>query len=437
MTLSSSTTPDDAPHDRPAPKAEARRRAFGRLALRERASGAARTGTASATIAGEAGVAGTDRAPTVSFLTLVLSHYRIPFHTIVRDILAEHGVNYRLIYSDPVGSDAKKGDTLELPWAVKIPVKRIPIPGGELYWQNALAATRGSALTVISQENKLLVNYLLQARYLLSGSRLAFFGHGKNYQANRPDGWREKLKAQLATRVHWWFAYTPGVKKIVEDYGFPGERITVNYNSIDTGALKGQLEAVTAEDIAAQKAALGIASDNIAIYIGGMYQEKRLPFLIEAAERIRETVPDFHLVMVGSGSHSEIAQIAAASCDYIHFLGPRFGREKATLLKMAKAFVMPGLVGLAIIDSFAAGCPMVTTNVPYHSPEIEYLSDGENGLITSDPENVADYADAVAALLTDDALQARLADGARASVEDYTIERMARNFAEGVLAAIS
>ena len=41
------------------------------------------------------------------------------------------------------------------------------------------------------------------------------------------------------------------------------------------------------------------------------------------------------------------------------------------------------------------------------------------------------------ALLTDDALQARLADGAKASVEDYTIERMARNFAEGVLAAIA
>ncbi|MCW2309953.1 glycosyltransferase family 4 protein [Rhodobium gokarnense] len=437
MTLSSRTTPDDTPHDLPAPTAEARRRAFGRLALRERAAGTTRTGASLRAEVGANAHAGADAAPTVSFLTLVLSHYRIPFHTIVRDILAEHGVNYRLIYSDPVGSDAKKGDTLELPWAVKIPVTRIPVPGVDLYWQNALDATRGSALTVISQENKLLVNYLLQARYLLGGSRLAFFGHGKNYQASRPDGWREKLKAQLATRVHWWFAYTPGVKKIVEDYGFPGERITVNYNSIDTGALKGELAAVTDADIAAEKAKLGITSDNIAIYIGGMYQEKRLPFLIDAAEKIRARVPDFHLVMVGSGSHSEIAQIAAASCDYIHFLGPRFGREKATLLKMAKAFVMPGLVGLAIIDSFAAGCPMVTTDVPYHSPEIEYLKDGENGLITSDPENVTDYANAVAALLTDDTLQARLSDGAKASVEDYTIERMARNFAEGVLAAIA
>ena len=199
MTLSSRTTSDDAPYNRPAPKAEVRRRAFGRLALRESAAGAARTGAPAMPDAGDNALAGTDRAPTVSFLTLVLSHYRIPFHTIVRDILAEHGVNYRLIYSDPVGSDAKKGDTLELPWAVKIPVKRVPIPGGELYWQNALDATKGSALTVISQENKLLVNYLLQARYLLAGSRLAFFGHGKNYQANRPDGWREKLKAKLAT----------------------------------------------------------------------------------------------------------------------------------------------------------------------------------------------------------------------------------------------
>ena len=377
------------------------------------------------------------KKPLVSFVTLVLSHYRIPFHCRVRDILAEHGVDYRLVYSDPVGSAAAKGDTVDLPWAVKVPAKSVRLAGTELFWQNALPASDGADLTVVSQENKLLLNYILQAQYLLTGRKFAFFGHGKNFQARNPNGWKERLKKLLATRVHWWFAYTPGVKKIVENYGFPADRITVNNNTIDLASLDEELASVGDAEIAAAKKRLGIDSDNIGIYVGGMYHEKRLPFLIEAAEEIRARVPDFHLLFVGSGSHAEIAQIAAQKCDYIHFLGPCFGREKATLLKMSKAFLMPGLVGLAVLDSFAAACPLVTTKVPFHSPEIEYLEDGVNGIVVENAARASDYADAVSKIMLDKDYQQHLAEAARASSARYSIDAMAENFSAGVLKALA
>jgi L-malate glycosyltransferase len=38
--------------------------------------------------------------------------------------------------------------------------------------------------------------------------------------------------------------------------------------------------------------------------------------------------------------------------------------------------LMPGLVGLAVLDAFADGIPRVTTVIEYHSPEIEYLVPG-------------------------------------------------------------
>ncbi len=44
----------------------------------------------------------------------------------------------------------------------------------------------------------------------------------------------------------------------------------------------------------------------------------------------------------------------------------------------------PGAVGLAILDAFAAGLPMVTTHCRGHGPEIAYLRQNENGLMTED-----------------------------------------------------
>lgn len=375
--------------------------------------------------------------PVVEFVSLVLSHYRVRFHALVREDLARDGIDYRLTYSDPTGADAQKSDTGELPWAKKVPVRSFSVHGQRLYWQPAWKAARDADLVVIGQENKLLFNYWLMLRRLVGGPRLAFFGHGKNYQSGHPNGARERLKRLTAKRVHWWFAYTPGVADLLAGYGFPRERITVNYNAIDSHALRADLDAVTASDIAAAKRALGIESDNIGIYVGGMYVEKRLDFLVEAARLIRQRVPDFHLLLVGGGSHRQIAEDAARNHSFIHAIGPRFGHEKAVLLKASKLFLMPGLVGLAILDSFAAGCPLVTTDVPFHSPEIDYLRDGENGVIVKNADDPSAYAAAVAALLLDETHRGRLAQAARTCADAYTIERMAKSVADGIRLALA
>ena len=382
-------------------------------------------------------VNGERKRQTVAFVTLILSHYRVPFHMRVRDTLARHGIEYRLIYGDPAGSAALKGDTVALPWATRVPVRMFKLGNTELFWQKALTETRDADLTIVSQENKLLLNYALQARYLLRGKKVAFFGHGKNFQAKRASGWRAALKRRLAKHVHWWFAYTPGVGKIVTDCGFPAEKITVNYNAIDTVGLRAEFDSIGSVEMDALKRKYGLAARNMAIFVGGMYDEKRLPFLFEAASRIRSAVPDFELFLIGAGSHSHLAREAAEAHDFVHFLGPLFGRDKAGLLKMSKTLLMPGLVGLAVMDAFAAGCPLITTDVSYHSPELEYLEDGRNGLIVREADSVDAYADAVVRVLRDETYRAKLASGALASSELYTIENMADNVSKGVLAALA
>ena len=244
---------------------------------------------------------------------LVLPHYRVPFHELVRDRLAAEGIDYRLIYGSPRGGAAKKGDTAELPWAEKVRCRKLRLFGHDVFWQPVTSLVRGADLTIIGQENKLLVNYWLQLSYLIGGGKVAFFGHGKNFQSDAPDGFNERFKSFWATKVHWWFAYTPGSAHIVENAGFPASRITVFNNSIDTRTLTHEAQGITEKEIKERRKQLGINSTNVGIYIGGMYREKRLDFLIEAALLIRQQVPDFHLLLVGAGVDAPISSASAAT----------------------------------------------------------------------------------------------------------------------------
>jgi glycosyltransferase involved in cell wall biosynthesis len=114
----------------------------------------------------------------------------------------------------------------------------------------------------------------------------------------------------------------------------------------------------------------------------------------------------------------------------VHAAGARFGRDKALLLRLAQLWLNPGLVGLGILDAFCAGLPLLTTDLPLHSPEIDYLEAGRNGLMVS-PDGTA-FAAAIDGLLDEPLRLTLLQAGAVASSQRYSIEAMADNFATGV-----
>jgi glycosyltransferase involved in cell wall biosynthesis len=237
--------------------------------------------------------------------------------------------------------------------------------------------------------------------------------------------------------VDWWFAYTEHSADIVKENGFPEDRITVFNNAIDTTAIAETKRSISREDTNQLRDDMVNGSQNVGIYIGGLYQLKRIPFLLEAAHEIRARIPDFHLIIIGGGVDLELLRAAARENPWIHVLGPKFDHEKALYASLAKVFLMPGLVGLAVLDSFAYGLPMVTTDLSYHSPEIAYLKNGANGVIFPDSDDVVGYADEVTRVLTDKHYRDELVAGASVSAGEYSIENMASRFADGAIAALS
>ena len=361
-------------------------------------------------------------------------HYRKPFHELLRSILAQHDVNYTVFYSDLGKKDRFKNDTVEIDWGKKVPLSRFPY---EIEYQHVLRVARYYDLVIIQQENKLAANYLLIIASVFGLMKVAYFGHGRNFQSRNPNGRSERFKRFWATKVDWWFGYTDETRRHVESLDFPPERITVFNNAVDTSEIRRFADAVTSEKLGLLRSELALIGTHIGVFVGGIYPDKRMDFLIAAADQVRKRIPEFELLVIGGGSDLQLVENLAQDRPWIRVLGPRFGQEKVELMMLGHLFLMPGLVGLAVIDAATAGLPTVTTAFPYHSPEIAYINDGLNGVIVQDWKNSAAYGNAVADLFTAPERLNAMRAAALRMADSLTIETMAERFAEGVLKVLS
>ncbi len=363
--------------------------------------------------------------------------YRAPFNERVREILAARGIDYDVIYSSDPRLAHPKGDLVSLPWATDVKCSLWKLGPLQLRYQHAFRTGLSRDLVILQQENSLLVNYALQLAASMRGCRTAFFGHARNFQATNPNSASERFKRFWLGKVDWWFAYTQRSADIVAAAGFPRQKITVFNNAIDTAAMAAEVASLTTAEQEAKRTELFGGSKNVGVYVGALYPLKRIGFLLDAAERVREAVPDFHLLVIGGGEDAPLAEAAARKHDWVRYVGPKFGREKTLLTSLGKVLLMPGAAGLAVLDSFVYGAPMVTTDFALHGPEIDYLVDGENGVVVKDANDAAAYAAAVIRVLQEDAFRDRLKAGGATALGTYSIEHMATRFADGVVNALA
>lgn len=369
---------------------------------------------------------------TVSIVQRRLTHYRLPLFERMRSTLQAQGVTLRLLHGEPTVSERSKNDEGQLPWAERLATHYWL--DDHICWQPFLQQAAGSDLVIITHENKL-VNNLPALAHPWRPWQLAFWGHGRNMQSDRPDGALERFKRWTTTRVDWWFAYTDLSARFVRDDGFPAGRITVLNNSIDTTDLRSAMARARQSPRQALRAGLGLAADGpLGVFVGSLYDAKRVPWLIKAAEAIQARVPNFQLAIAGEGPDKSAVDAAAARCSYLHGLGSVRGERKADLLAAADLMLNPGVVGLTILDAFVAGLPLLTTDCGLqgglHSPEIAYLQSGENGLMTAD--DLASFVDAAVKLLQNPALAQHLRAGALRAGELYSIEHMSDRFCAGI-----
>ncbi len=361
-----------------------------------------------------------------------LPQYREDFFNLLKIELAKHKIELDLIYGKSKDIVAL-GREVDIEWAKYIPNKRIKIGKTEVLWQPCLKYLKGKDLVIVENANKLIINYYLMIARHFSKYKLAFWGHGRNLQEDI-GSYRNRFKSLFMNKCDWWFGYTEATKKILLNKNYPENKITVVQNAIDTLGLRDYYYDIKDSDVNDLKDQLRIDNSKTGIYCGAMYPEKKLDFILETCVRVKKEIPEFNMIFIGSGIDSYKVQEASKTNCWMHYVGPKFGKDRIPYFKIASIQLMPGLVGLGILDSFAMETPIITTNFLFHSPEIDYLKSGINGIITNN--NLDDYSNSVIEVLKTESY-IKLIEGCKLSAKKYTVENMVEKFKNGVLSCLS
>lgn len=251
-----------------------------------------------------------------------------------------------------------------------------------------------------------------------------------------PMPWLRAVQRRLAP----WAAGAIAVSSKVRDwaaaaYGLAPERIEVLHNGLDLARFRPPSAPTRAE----ARAALGIAPDtSVIVAVGRLQPYKGHTHLLRALARLQASSParadDMLLLVVGEGpsrgaledearAHGLLARergLLGPERAAVRFLGQR--DDIPAILPAADVMAVPSLsegFGLVALEGAAAGLPVVafaTGGLP------DVIADGTSGLLVPTGDEAA-LAAALARVLADRDLAARLAAGARERAQAFGLDR--------------
>lgn len=275
-------------------------------------------------------------------------------------------------------------------------------------WQKASGRfrIRDYDLVILPEGVLYLSNYFIMIKCWMLGIPVGLYTHGFNYQRKNTKVAKslERFRSFIHRKCDFLIVYsTEGKRHLNECNKVPKETIFVAQNTLDVEAIIKRSEKISQVDISKCRESMGVTDlDVLLIYVGRISTEKNPEWIIHAVKRLRKQDLSVQAAFVGDGPALNGLKERLSVCppdikNSIHILG-RLPMESVDLyLKAADISVMPGMTGLAIVHSFALGKPYITVDSPYHSPEINYLQNGKNGLITDN--NKGAFCEAVSLLV--------------------------------------
>jgi glycosyltransferase involved in cell wall biosynthesis len=371
----------------------------------------------------------TDKPQRVLIIQAEMKHYRVPFFVGLHTALRQDGIDLTVAYSNPNTIHALRNDRADLAAPIGRKVEALCFFNHFLYqplWKEIFR----SDLVIIGPELKYVLIPMLLVLSKLRLKTVAFWGLGPNMHPDR-SALSEWIKQLFFTQVDWWFAYTASIAEYLRNKGMPADKITNVQNATDTAELRGYIRAASEDEVMREKVRLTHSRDSIVgLYCGLIGSIKAIPLLLDAARLVKSKHPAFHLVMIGDGPDRSWLENEIKDNSWIHYVGFKNHKDSAKYYKMSDMFLLSGTVGLAVVDCFAAGLPLIVTDLKTHPPEISYVVHEQNGLIVS--HNAKAFAESIMRILSDASLKQALRQGAQESGNQYTIEAMVENYRTGI-----
>lgn len=247
----------------------------------------------------------------------------------------------------------------------------------------------------------------LAARF--AGISYSFTAHAKDifHESVQADDLRKKLEeARVAITVSDFNA-----QFLRSEYGSAARRVVRVYNGLDLASFPF---------LSPQEREPRIVA------VGRLVEKKGFGILVEACSLLAQSGISFHCQIIGGGElEGQLRhQIAVLGLEkQIELLGPRPQREIVANIQRAAVFAAPCVVGddgnrdglpTVLLEAMALGTPCVSTDV---TGIPEALRDNVTGLMTPQHDATA-LASAIEKLFFDSALRVRLAESARAVIEE-------------------
>jgi glycosyltransferase involved in cell wall biosynthesis len=218
----------------------------------------------------------------------------------------------------------------------------------------------------------------------------------------------------------------PHGRYLVEEEGFPEDRVHVIPNGVDTDRFQP-----CQRDVALVQR-LGIPPDaRIVGLVAVLRPEKNHELFLRAAAIVRRQVANVHFVFVGDGAQREVLERLRKELglgDVVHFLGSR--RDVPELLPLFDVFALTSKIEaspVSILEAQACGVPVVATRV---GSIPDSVLDGQTGLLVS-PGSVDEVAAAVLRVLRSPELAASLRALAREHVvSHHSLDGTVRGYEE-------
>lgn len=211
-----------------------------------------------------------------------------------------------------------------------------------------------------------------------------------------------------------FIAVSNSTKQEMLELGITGAGIEIVHNGVDISKLHPGKK----------------TTDPVILYLGRLKAYKSIHHLIEAFQRVLESVPNARLVIAGTGEEeSRLKKIATGLhlSSKIVFLGKVNEKKKLQLLQSAWVFVNPSMKegwGITTIEANACGTPVVASDVPglresVNNPDTGYLV--QYG-------DIHEMADRIIAILSDQQLRAEMHTKSRRWARGFSWQNSARKF---------
>ena len=340
-------------------------------------------------------------------------------------------------------SRARKGASLQEQQELGFPNEVLP----RVYFGRSATAMKQCVVPILKKYKPAVVITEFSLSYVtfwglfilrkLFNYKLVVWTHGvKSKEMLQPFSSRQsKIQLRVYNKADAVILYSEKRKNMLARHINQPEKLFVAANTLDTDTLNNIYSQLADKGKQVVKEELGFRHQFNFSFIGRLVPDKRLDLLLEAFKEIFGNY-DVALHIIGNGPEEEKIKAEAAAHENIVYYGPIHYLELSSKhLFASDLMVMPGYVGLSVVHAMAMGCPVLTCEQgpegPFHSPEVEYVHNGENGLF-------CDYSadglkKALTSLLNQPEKLAFMSENARKTItEKAGIDRFVSGFEEAV-----